>query len=470
MKSPSRSRFYPLYVGAAAYLLVSLGLRILLRIDFAPAGMPRGTDLAVFLVGLRMDLAAAAWIFLPMVVWLTVIPDRLFLHPVHRALFIAALAASVFALVFTTIAEWNFFDEFNARFNTVAVDYLIYPQEVFVNLWDSYPVGKVLLLCASLAVASVFAMRRLFRDVWDAEAPIRGRIKVLAIYVAVGVVATRTVAMKDTRIYNRVASEISSNGAYSFVYAATTRHLDYPGFYRTIDRADAFARTKRLVSEPNAVADAAADSIRRHITSTGDGRPKNVVILLIESFGSEFWGSLGRPGETLTPEMDKLSQEGLLFTSLYASGNRTVRGMEGVLASFPPLPGDSIVKRNQSDHVATLARTLKAQGYNTLFIYGGRGVFDGMRSFTTRNGYDRFIEQKDFKNPTFTTIWGVCDEDLYRRGVEELRALHDTGKPFFVTMLSVSNHKPYTYPKGRIPEDPDQHARPFAVKYTDWSL
>ena len=186
--------------------------------------------------------------------------------------------------------------------------------------------------------------------------------------------------------------------------------------------------------------------------------------------GSEFWGCLGRTN-TLTPEMDQLAAaEGMLFTNIYASGNRTVRGMEGVLSSFPPLPGDSIVKRDLSDNVETLARVFKRDGYSTLFLYGGRGLFDGMRSFAVRNGYDRFIEQKHFEHPTFTTIWGVCDEDLFARAVEECRTLADTGAPFFATVLSVSNHKPYTYPKGRIPEDPDQRRRENAVKYSDFAL
>ena len=128
--------------------------------------------------------------------------------------------------------------------------------------------------------------------------------------------------------------------------------------------------------------------------------------------------------------------------------------MEGVLSSFPSLPGDSIVKRDKSDNVETIARVLRREGYSTVFLYGGRGVFDGMRSYAVRNGYERFIEQKHFANPTFTTAWGVCDEDLMNRTVDELRALNNSGKPFLATVLSVSNHKPYTYPKGRIPEDP----------------
>jgi phosphoglycerol transferase MdoB-like AlkP superfamily enzyme len=95
-----------------------------------------------------------------------------------------------------------------------------------------------------------------------------------------------------------------------------------------------------------------------------------------------------------------------------------------------------------------------------------------MRAYAVNNGWDRFIEQKDFEKPTFTTIWGVCDEDLYARGIEECRKLNQTGKPFFTTMLTVSNHKPYLYPRGRILDDPEKPkpSRNKAVKYTDWAL
>ena len=145
----------------------------------------------------------------------------------------------------------------------------------------------------------------------------------------------------------------------------------------------------------------------------------------------------------------------MLFTNIYACGNRTVRGFEGVFSSFPPLPGDSIVKRDRSENVESIARFLKRDGYNSVFLYGGRGLFDDMRSYALHNGWDRFIEEKDFPHPTFNTIWGVCDEDTYARAIEEFRELVTTGKPFLGTILSVSNHKPYTYPPGRIPDDPE---------------
>jgi phosphoglycerol transferase MdoB-like AlkP superfamily enzyme len=200
------------------------------------------------------------------------------------------------------------------------------------------------------------------------------------------------------------------------------------------------------------------------------------VILMEESFGSEFWGCLGR-SNSLTPQMDQLAtNEGILFTNIYASGNRTVRGFEGVLSSFPPLPGESIVKRDHSDNIETIARVLKRDGYNSIFFYGGRGMFDSMKSYALNNGWDRFLEHNppfndDFPKPNFSTIWGVSDEEVFARAIKEFHALNETGKPFLGTIMSVSNHKPYTYPSGRIPEEPlPKPSRNKVVKYSDWCL
>jgi phosphoglycerol transferase MdoB-like AlkP superfamily enzyme len=276
---------------------------------------------------------------------------------------------------------------------------------------------------------------------------------------------------------DRTLNEIANNGSMSFVNAAMTRDLDYSAYYLTMNKDAAYRRVRRLLAEPGADMTGQTNSILRHVAGDSSKPKLNVVILMEESFGSEFWGSLGRTN-TLTPEMDKLATtEGLFFTNIYASGNRTVRGFEGVLSSFPPLPGDSIVKRDHSDNVESIARILKRDGYNTIFFYGGRGMFDSMKSYALNNGWDRFLEHNppfndDFPHPNFATIWGVSDEEVYARAIQEFRALNNTGKPFLGTVMSVSNHKPYTYPPGRIPEDPlkPKPTRNKIVKYSDWCL
>ena len=469
--SGRQSRF-----GFAAFWLVSLvaaflALRLVLFFAFKPLGLAPADVALAFLSGLHRDLFVAVLLTLPLLAWLLITPNRRFQAAWHRRLFWSACALFWFVEIFLLFVEYFFFDEFKSRFNTVAVDYLLYPHEVFVNIWESYHVGIVLGICAVLSVGWVYLAARLFARMWERPFAAKARLLRFGAAVALALVLAPTIRLKGAHVSgDRTLNELANNGAISFAAAVWTHHLDYSAFYQTMPRPEAYARVRRLLAEPNAQFVGAGETIQRHIA--GDpARPRlNVVIFLEESLGSEFWGCLGRP-DTLTPEMDKLAAEqGLLFTNLYACGNRTVRGMEGVLSSFPPLPGDSIVKRDLSDNVETIARVLKRDGYSTVFLYGGRGLFDGMRSFTLHNGYDRFIEQRHFTHPTFTTIWGVCDEDIFARAIEECRDLSKTGQPFLATILSVSNHKPYTYPKGRIPEDPDQRRRENAVKYSDYAL
>lgn len=371
--------------------------------------------------------------------------------------------------MFLLFVEYFFFDEFKSRFNTVALDYLMYPTEVFVNIYDSYPVVWVFLIAVIGGGLMFFAAGRFAEYAWNPVTKKERALTFLGGLVITGGLVMSAHFNEAKFSTERTLNELANNGTVSFVTAAWSCDLDYSAFYKTMDKTAAFARTREMLQEPGSKFVSDPLSLRKSVA--GDSaRPKlNVVIFLEESLGSEFWGSLGRKN-TLTPNLDKLTTEGLLFDNIYANGNRTVRGMEGVLSSFPPLPGDSIVKRDHSENVETIARVLKRDGYDTMFLYGGRGLFDGMRSFTMHNGYDRFIEQKDFPHPSFTTIWGVCNEDLYDRTLEELRTSSKSGKPYFATILSVSNHKPYLYPAGRIPEDPTKQKREYAVKYTDWAL
>jgi phosphoglycerol transferase MdoB-like AlkP superfamily enzyme len=464
--------------GFAAFVLETmaflwLGLRILLYIRFGrDTPLPVEDLLKTFAMGLARDVYFGLVLCLPMLGWFLLIGNRAFGRPWHRRFSWGVSFLYWFVTVFLMVAEYYFFEEFLSRFNRVAVDYLLYPNEVFINIWDSYPVAWVLAACGLFSAGWVWVARQRFLLMWDAPVSLTGRLA--ALVLAGGAIAGLGYALPlqgPTFSKERVINELANNGGLSFASAALTHHLDYTAFYRTLPLDEAYQRARRMLQQPGSEFTGPGRDIRRRIA--GDPkRPKlNVVILLEESLGSEFWGSLGRPGPSLTPEMDRLANhEGLLFTNLYASGNRTVRGFEGVFSSFPPLPGDSIVVRHLSKNVESIARVLKRDGYQSLFLYGGRGVFDGMRGYAMENGWDRFIEQKHFVKPDFSTIWGVCDEEVFARAIVEFRELAKAGQPFLGTVLSVSNHKPYTYPKGRIPEDPEARKRDHAVKYSDYAL
>jgi phosphoglycerol transferase MdoB-like AlkP superfamily enzyme len=446
-------------------------LRAVLFFRFETATVAPWNVLLAFAAGFYRDAIAALFLMLPPLFWCFIVGNRPFSSFAHRLWFRLFMTLFWAVQIFLLAAEFFFFDEFKSRFNPVAVDYLVYPREVFINIWDAYPVPAVVGGCIFLGAAWMWLAGRLFKTMWTKPVWIGTRFLWFAGALILFFGLSRTVDLNPPQVSeDRTLNEIANDGAVSFFAAAWTRNLDYPTFYRTLPRNEAYARVRQMLSSTNATFTGGADDIARKIS--GDpARPKlNVVILLEESLGSEFWGSLGRKGETLTPQMDALATgEGLLFDNIYASGNRTVRGMEGVLSGFPPLPGDAIVHRDRSQNVETIARVLKRDGYDTMFLYGGHAMFDNMKPYLVANGFDQIVDEKDFPDPSFANVWGVADEDLYKGAIEHFRALSQTNRPFFATILSVSNHKPYTYPRGRIPEDPNG-TRENVVKYTDWCL
>ena len=468
------SRFGFLASQVFILLVLWMGLRLVLIAQFGRE-IPSATSwIAPLFVGMHLDIVAGWMLMLPGATLLLTSPERWFQTRWFRWILYLVNGLAWMVGIFLLLSEYYFFEEFRSRFNTVAIDYLLYPHEVFTNIWDTYPVPAILTICFFGAASVLWIARRVAFRLW--EVPVGRTVRrahLAAIWVGGGLLLA-TFSINETRFSSeRLVNEIAGNGWVSVVSAAWSRNLDYHAFYPSLPKEEAAQRVRQLLEQPGASFESSPRDVSVSRKITGDpSKPKhNLVILLEESLGSEFWGCLGRKAESLTPEMDRLAlQEGILFDNLYATGNRTVRGMEGVLSAFPPLPGDSIVKRDRSANIETVARVLKRDGYQSLFLYGGRGVFDGMRSYAVRNGYDRFIEQKDFPNPIFTTTWGVSDEELYQRTVEDLRDLHQKGEPFVVTVLSVSNHKPFTYPTGRIAEDPQERKRENAVKYCDWAL
>jgi hypothetical protein len=456
--------------------------------------------LEIVLIGFHQDFLVALGTTLPLLFWIWILPDRWYGSWLHRIPFIFGMFLFWTVQVFLYFVEYYFFDEFKSRFNTVAVDYLVAPHEVAGNIWESYPVVLIVAICAAVSLAWLIGGLIYFKQMWFQ--PLHARSRFVQFFGALvlfslvwitfnpqftlfadvfgrdwGACIDWVIGTVEGSHFspNRTLNEIANNGSFSFVNAALTRDLDYSAYYTTMNKDEAYRRVRLLLGMPGEDMTSQTNSILRHVAGDSSKPKLNVVILLEESLGSEFWGSLGR-SNTLTPEMDKLATtEGLFFTNIYASGNRTVRGFEGVLSSFPPLPGDSIVKRDRSTNVESIARVLKREGYNGIFFYGGRGMFDSMKSYALDNGWDRFLEHNppfddDFKNPNFATVWGVSDEEVYARAIKEFHDLNATGKPFIGTIMSVSNHKPYTYPTGRIPENPEPQRREKAVKYSDWCL
>jgi phosphoglycerol transferase MdoB-like AlkP superfamily enzyme len=459
------------------YMAVFLITRVvLLMVQHAVSRNGMLPSLAALGVGEIFDAVTALWMVVPLVLYLSLLPERWFRARLQRAMLWGGLAVTTFLALFTAAVEYYFFDEFNGRFNFVAVDYLAYPTEVADNVWQSYHVAIVVSLLTVLTVAAMVLLRRPLRAAWQMATPPLRRLAFVAGFAALLAGATWAVSPTLTRISDdRALNEIAANGYYSFWMAVLGHDAPYEGLYATRPKPAVLERLHRLLgSEPSAVpASFALGSTLRRIDNPGPARRLNVVVVLEESLGSEFIGALQPPGareESLTPGYDGLTKEGTLLTHAFSTGNRTVRAIEATTASLPPLPGESIVRRDKSVGLFTLPSLLRSQGYQTMFVYGGRAMFDGMGRYLSNNGVDRLVDQGQYPKGTFTTAWGVADEAIFTKALEEMDRAHATGRPFYSLVLSVSNHRPFTFPQDHIKAEPRFHRRENVVRYADWSL
>lgn len=466
-----RGRYFPLVLLAVLFLAAAALTRLALyAMHIGELAHPVRELPAVLGFGALYDVVAGLYLFAPYALYLFLLPERLHRSRAHRVMLFTTSALAAFGLLYLGPVEFFFFDEFNARFNFVAVSYLIYPHEVFVNIWESYPVGRVL-TAVTLATLALFAAVR--RPLWRSFDRATGwgeRAAAFGLLAVVGVSAYGFVDVNTGRhSTDRIANELSQNGVYAFFYALLHNDLDYNQYYVTVQEDEAIARVRRLVAQPNSeFIPGAANPLARRVHNPGPEKRLNVVVVVEESLGAEFLGAYGDQ-RGLTPNLDRLAKDSLVFSRVYATGTRTVRGLEAITASFPPIPGESIIKRRSTQPVYTWGEVMRRHGYTPLFVYGGYGSFDGMNDFYRRNGYE-VHDRSDIPDPVFANIWGVSDEDLFRHAIRLFDQKHARGEPFFTILLTTSNHKPFTFPEGVPGVRPSGGGRKEGVRYADHAI
>ena len=437
--------------------------------DAGPGGLLR-----IYGAGLVYDLAFLLYALLPLAAALLLVPSRWWRRAWFPALLKGLAGASVFIMLFVAAAEGLFWDEFGVRFNFIAVDYLVYSKEVVNNITESYPIYPLLGGLALVSVAAATGLSRPIRKI--CAAPLlawRRSVSTLALagLLAGGCVLVVSQDFPNPPGGNVYQHELAANGPYQFFAAFRNNELDYSQFYASLPADLVGSQLRAELAEPNATFIGSDPlDIRRRIDNPGSPRRLNVILVTVESLSARYLGRFGNRGG-LTPNLDRLAAQSLTFSRFYATGTRTDRGLEAITLSVPPTPGRSIVKRiGRESGYASLGQQLAAQGYDSVFIYGGRGYFDNMNAFFGGNGY-RIVDQSSVPEPEihFKNAWGMADEDLYAQAIKVADAGHAAGRPFFLQLMTTSNHRPYTYPDNRI-DIPSGKGRDGAVKYTDYAI
>jgi len=453
--------------------------RLLLFILYFENFKDSGVDYwLTFVHGLRMDTITASILLVIPLLFLSFTTKKFknLANSFLKYYFLVVLSI----IIYIENATFPFIAQYDVRPNYLFVEYLIYPKEVFAMIFADY---KLELLIA-FSMIGTFAYFYLKFAKNDFLKPLdTSYIKRAALFLPILLLlfigirssfghrpANISDAMYTT---NRMVNEITKNSLYSIGYAIYSNNVHESKAveqYGKMEIKKALERVKKRLNIQNT--DDALPITRVENSHFKTDNPKNLVIFVQESLGYQFVESVG--GESgITPNFNKLSQEGILFKDLYSNGTRSIRGLAGVSAGNLAVPGDGVLKRSKSQSgFFTIASALKPFGYHTTFMYGGESRFDNMRSWYLGNEFDEIIDQPCFLNPTFVAPWGVCDGDLVERANEEFKKMHSKNQKFATVMFSQSNHSPFEYPYEKIEllKDVPPNSVKNAVKYADHAI
>ena len=458
------------------------------------AEVTRGDLLEAFFNGLRFDLRVVVIVGAPLM--LTVLSARLMAMRTLQCLWLT-LATVLLCLLGTV--ELSFYREFHQRLNTLVFQYLQEdPATVLSMLWYGFPVVRLLLGMALVSWLMYRGFRWLDRRTrLPATAANRrhsrlgalaARISVLLLLLVSSTVLARGTLRQGPPLRwgdafttdSTFANQLGLTPALTLYSAAKAQFSDHRNnaWLGLMDDDQATGITRSLLlTEHDRLIDAELAPVRRVSEPAVDSvlPVRNVVVVLMESFAGYYTGALGSP-LGITPEFDRLSKEGLLFTRYFSNGTHTHQGMFATMACFPNLPGfEYLMQEPEGGHAFSgLPQLLSQRGFDDLYVYNGDFAWDNQKGFFGKQGMRHFIGRNDYVNPVFSDpTWGVSDQDMFDRAVTELNALDHT-RPFYALLQTLSNHTPYALPDP-LPVDAvsgqgvnDEHLT--AMRYSDWAL
>jgi phosphoglycerol transferase MdoB-like AlkP superfamily enzyme len=482
-----KGRYTVLFSFIAVFILFSFFVRTgLLFVSLSKTQFTVMGVLGIFALGFLYDLAVALFLCTPYCLYLLIVPEKRIKGKATRMVTYGWLFLLLLISFFCFFAELTFWQEFESRFNFIAVDYLVYTYEVVNNINESYPLPLLIggVLTMVLLVLWLFKKAHVFEKTFVPGTPLRARLGFSFAYLGLTVIFPLLLSNKTAEYgSNRYQNELSKAGIYSFFAAFKNNELSYTDFYPLLNKKFAYRLMRAELTESNSRFIHSGNSIKRKIDNPGPVYKPNVIMITVESLSAEFMAHFGNR-DHLMPVLDSLAEESLLFTNMYATGTRTVRGMEALTIASPPTPGSSIVRRQGNENLTTVGNIFKTQGYYRTFYYGGDGYFDNMNEYFGSNGFDitdrgRNMEVGDTYHTQRTIItdrqvhfenaWGISDEDLFDVIMQGADRQYKTGRPFYNFVMTTSNHRPFTYPSGEI-NRPSGSGREGAVRYTDYAI
>ncbi|TAE30185.1 MAG: alkaline phosphatase family protein [Cytophagales bacterium] len=418
--------------------------------------------------GLRMDLSVAAYVSLIPGLALAFLPSRWLLS------FFSRYTALMLILVsFMTTVDMEMYRTWGFRLDTTPLRYLKTPTEALASV-SSSPLGWLCGLLVGLIVGGILLFGRVnhLASVLLRPAP-RWSFVPLTLATALLIIPIRgglqLAPMNVSAVFFSpiaFANHAAINPQWNFLFSVLENADDQTNPFGNIPEPVANQIVQALYRQTGGDSLPSTKGISSGYVLTQQ-RP-NVLLIVWESLTAKVVSRVG--GRTgVTPQFDRLCNEGLLFTNYYASGDRSEKGLVALLSGFPAQPTTSIMTVPQkSAKLPTLAGTLKHEEYQTAFYYGGETEFANIRSYLFHSQYDRIISKPDFPPETWNSKWGAHDHVVYNRLLADLS---EQKAPFFTTFFTLSSHEPFEVPMPTaVPGTDEENLFLNAHYYADKSL
>ena len=383
------------------------------------------------------------------------------------------LLAFVFLI---NLADIFYFNQYGLRLNTFAGEAANDPGKIIVTAWKIYPILRILIIYIFFLFLFLRSNKRIFnRNIPARNEP--GSVKWGSItpitlfafsFLWIGPPLWTLAEFSDSSVLNQA----SLNGVYTLIKSYDQQRIysnDIPAYDLSNEKIAENDLLDSIVHENDSMLNGYYPTLRKSKTK-GSFEKKNVVIIILESFGARFIGKLNE-GKGLSPNFDRYTDSGMFFTRFRSNGPRTQNGIMSTVSGFPSILGVNMQRRKGTHEFQTLGNILLANGYETKFLHNGHADYDDMDKFMKQGGFRYQLDVNDYTKWKVKNEWGVSDEDLYEKAYDMI--WNTNGKPVLSVFLTMSNHEPHDVPddfRKQHPEIEKMDKKEATFYYSDFAL
>ena len=412
-----------------------------------------------FLYGFRLDASFAAYIcILPFLLFFI---HSIFVKLNFRKTIRIYSIILVILLSFLTIADLELYTAWGFRMDATPLQYFKNPEEMGASV-SSSPVFLLLTILVAFVFLFILFYIKLFDKKINADSKTKFSVWDMAISLLLFAILFIPIRGGIQKIPINISDVYFSEKLFAD-HAAI--NLPWNIMFTILNKDDAKNPFQYYTEkESEKLVDSLYNSGPLRIPSILNVEKPNVIIIILESFTAKWVESLGGvPG--VTPQLDKIAEDGLSFTRIYAAGDRSEKGQTAILSGYPNQAITSIIKiPEKTRELPSITQVLKKEGYQTSYTYGGELEFANIKSYLLTTGFQKLTDKYSFPLAERTTSWGVHDEFVLNRFQSDLQT---EKQPFFATLFTLSSHEPYDVPLHHFKEKDETSEFKNSIFYTD---